>query len=177
MRSRLSAKRTITDSDVPTPNKSTIVMDKGYFTDLAAQSRVVSGDWTRHLPQPADDVSIVGTMETIYQQIELHIDNFYSNAEPSSGGILENTHALLSEIDSGLVRPTLPEAMMGLRHKKTIIKHSLAHLILSNITIEDDSPGSLLPRDVSELQKSLRNATKHQTKPGKWNLQSIVRMY
>jgi hypothetical protein len=159
MRSRLSAKRRNNFGGSPTPEHSSFAMGKSYLSGSVVQS-VESADWTRYLPQPADDSFITGTVETIYQQIELHVDNFYSNASPSADRISENARALLTEMDTGLVRPSLSEAMM--RRKQT-----LARLLLSNMTIEDGSPGSLLPRDIAELQRSLQTAAKHQTKPGK----------
>jgi hypothetical protein len=167
MRSRLSAKKRTNDTNISTPNDSTYEMNKGYFSESVVESKDGSGDWTRHLPQPADDISIVTTIETICQQIELHVDNFYSNTEPPQDSISERTRALLHEIDTGLVPPPLSEAMMEYKFKKTLVKQALAYLILSNITIEDGSPGSLLPHDVAELQRSLQSAARYQTKPGK----------
>ncbi|KAH0286311.1 hypothetical protein M436DRAFT_68052 [Aureobasidium namibiae CBS 147.97] len=164
MRSRLHAKRRVNYTDGSSPERSNVAMDKSYFAG-SVRKGVGSGDWTRHLPQPADDEFITRTIETIYQQIELHVDNFYSNATPSSDRVSESARALLSEMDTGLVRPPLPEAMTKYRHKKTLVKQTLARLILSNITIEDGCPGSLLPRDVAELQRSLQNVNDHQTKP------------
>lgn len=166
MRSRLHAKRRVDYTDGSSPERSNVAMSKSYFAG-SVRKGVESGDWTRHLPQPADDEFINRTIETIYQQIELHVDNFYSNATPSSDRVSESARALLSEMDPGLVRPSLPEAMTKYRHKKTLVKQTLARLILSNITIEDGCPGSLLPRDVAELQRSLQNVNDHQTKPGK----------
>ena len=166
MRSRLHAKRRVNYTDGSSPERSNVATDKSYFTG-SVRKGVESGDWTRHLPQPADDEFITRTIETIYQQIELHVDNFYSNATPSSDRVSESARALLSEMDTGLVRPPLPEAMTKYRHKKTLVKQTLARLILSNITIEDGCPGSLLPRDVAELQRSLQNVNDHQTKPGR----------
>jgi hypothetical protein len=166
MRSRSSAKRRNDFGGSPTPEHSSFAMGKSYLSGSVVQS-VESADWTRYLPQPADDSFITGTIETIYQQIELHVDNFYSNASPSADRISENARALLTEMDTGLVRPSLSEAMMRRKHKKTLVKQTLARLLLSNMTIEDGSPGSLLPRDIAELQRSLQTAAKHQTKPGK----------
>ncbi|CAD0087553.1 unnamed protein product, partial [Aureobasidium mustum] len=70
-----------------------------------------------------------------------------------------------TDIDTGLIRPSLSEAMVRYRYKMTIIKQALANMIFSNITIEDESPGSLLPRDVAELQKSLQTATRDRSRP------------
>lgn len=171
MRSRLSAKRRNNYTDGPSAEHSSVAMDKSYFS--GSVKTVESGDWMKHLPQPADDEVITRTIETIYQQIELHVDNFYSNAAPTSDRVSDNARALLTELDTGLVRPSLSEAMTRYRHKKTLVKQTLARLILSNITIEDGCPGSLLPRDVAELQRSLQNADNHQTKPGRRWLQYI----
>ncbi|KAG9515451.1 hypothetical protein KCV07_g7407, partial [Aureobasidium melanogenum] len=165
MRSRLSAKKRTKASHVLTPDDSTYAMNKGYFSESVVESKCGSGDWMRHLPQPADDVSIITTIETICQQIELHIDNFYSNTERPLDSISKRPRALLTEIDTGLVRPPLSEAMMRYRNKTTLIKQALAHMILSNITIEDGSPGSLLPQDIAELQKSLQSVTRYRNMP------------
>lgn len=166
MRSRLFAKKRTNDTDI-TPNDSPYEMNKGYFSESVVESKDGSENWIRHLPQPADDVSIVTTLETICQQIELHVDNFYSNTEPPLSSISERTRVSILEIDTGLVSPSLSEAMIEYRFKKMLVKQALAYLILSNITIEDGSPGSLLPQDVAELQRSLQSAARYQTKPGK----------
>ncbi|KAH0359574.1 hypothetical protein KCU65_g9880, partial [Aureobasidium melanogenum] len=165
MRSRLSTKKRTDSAHVFTPDDSTYAMSKGYFSESVAESKDGSGDWMRHLPQPADDVAIMTTIETICQQIELHVDNFYGNTERPSDSISERARALLTEIDTGLVRRPLSEAMMRYRYKTTLIKQALAHMILSNITIEDGLPGSLLPQDVAELQKSLQSATRYRNRP------------
>ncbi|KAH0173610.1 hypothetical protein KCU67_g1192, partial [Aureobasidium melanogenum] len=165
MRSRLSAKKRTNASHVFTPDDSTYAMNKGHFSESVVESKDGSGHWMRHLPQPADDVSIITTIETICQQIELHIDNFYSNTERPLDSISKRPRALLTEIDTGLVRPPLSEAMMRYLDKTTLIKQTLAHMILSNITIEDGSPGSLLPQDIVELQKSLQSVTRYRNMP------------
>lgn len=175
MRSRLSAKKRTNATDVFTPDDSTYAMNKGYFSESVVESKDGSGDWMRHLPQPADDLSIVTTIEAICQQIELHVDNFYSNTEPPLDSMSERARALLPEIDTGLIQPSLSEAMTEYRFKRTLVKQALAYLIFSNITIEDGSPGSLLPHDVAELQRSLQSAAKYQNKPGKWCPRFIAR--
>jgi hypothetical protein len=176
MRSRLSDKKRTNDIDVSTPDDSTYEMNKGYFSESVVEAKDGSGDWMRHLPQPADDVSIVTTIETLCQQIELHVDNFYSNVEPPLDSVSEMTHALLLEIDTGLIQPTFPDAIMNSRSKRTLVKQALAYLILSNITIEEGSPGSLLPQDVAELQRSLESAARYQNKPGKCCPHPIARI-
>lgn len=152
-------------------------MHKGYFSEPVVESKDGFGDWMRHLPQPADDVSIITTIETICQQIELHVDNLYFNTERPLDSISERARAFLTEIDTGLVRRPLPEAMMRYRCKTTLIKQALAHMIFSNITIEDGSPGSLLPQDVAELQKSLQSATRYRNRPGEFYPRFITRIY
>jgi hypothetical protein len=80
--------------------------------------------------------------------------------------ISEGALTELVKMDTGLIRPSLSALMMGNRPKTTLLKHLLAHLILSNITIEGSTPGSFLPRDICTLYKSMEDATEHQKKTG-----------
>lgn len=141
-------------------------LEKGRFSERTTEHRSGFGDWTKHLPQPTDDVSIGMAIRTILQQIELHVDNFYSNMGLTWESIPESALTELLKMDTGLIQPSLSALMMGTRPKTTLLKHLLAHLILSNITVEGSAPGSFLPRDISSLYKSMEDAAKHQEKPG-----------
>jgi hypothetical protein len=141
-------------------------LEKGRFSEHATELRSEFGDWTKHLPQPTDDVSIGMAIKSVLQQVELHVDNFYSNTESTWESIPEGALTELVKMDTGLIRPSLSALMMGNRPKTTLLKHLLAHLILSNITIEGSTPGSFLPRDICTLYKSMEDATEHQKKTG-----------
>jgi hypothetical protein len=141
-------------------------LEKGRFSEHTTELGSEFGDWTKHLPQPTDDVSIGMAIKSVLQQVELHVDNFYSNTESTWESIPEGALTELVKMDTGLIRPSLSALMMGNRPKTTLLKHLLAHLILSNITIEGSTPGSFLPRDICALYKSMEDATKHQKKTG-----------
>jgi hypothetical protein len=145
---------------------SSYPLEKGRFSEHTTELRSELGDWTKHLPQPTDDVSIGMAIKSVLQQVELHIDNFYSNTESTWESISGDALTELVKMDTGLIRPSLSALMIGNRPKTTLLKHLLAHLILSNITIEGSTPGSFLPRDICTLYKSMEDATKHQEKMG-----------
>jgi hypothetical protein len=164
---RRSTKGHVTENTLcPPVDTSGYPLEKGRFLEHTIELRSEFGDWTKHLPQPTDDVSIGMAIKSVLQQVELHVDNFYGNTESTWESISEGALTELNKMDTGLIRPSLSALMMGHRPKTTLLKHLLAHLILSNITIEENTPGSFLPRDICNLYKSMEDATKHQKKMG-----------
>lgn len=120
--------------------------------------------WMEHLPQPADDEKIRRSMKTLYHQIELHVENFYSDT--TSSQISESAQAEMYKLDSELMVPSLYDMMMQSRSKIALIKHTFAWLILTNIDAYDVNVAPLLPPDLTILTKTLRNADPDNLKPG-----------
>jgi hypothetical protein len=118
--------------------------------------------WQKHLPQSADDKTIRGSVKTLFDQVELHVENFYRD---SSVAMTENLQAELLRVDS----PHLPESIVALlpraRSQAPLIKHCLLSYIVASISTDDNSVQSLLPADYATLPHLARASS--QKKPGK----------
>lgn len=126
-------------------------------------SQPAAPTWEKHLPQSADDKTIRSTVKTLFDQVELHVENFYRDAAvPMS----ENLQAELLRVDS----PHLPEPIVALlpraRSQIALIKHCLLSYIVASISTDDNSVQSLLPADYATLPHLARASG--QKKPGKY---------
>jgi hypothetical protein len=123
---------------------------------------VAISKWQKHLPQSADDNTIRSSVKTLFDQVEVHVENFYRD---SAVQVTESQQADLLRVDS----PHLPESIVALlpraRSQTALIKHCLLSYIVASISVEDDSVQSLLPPDYATLPHLARAAG--QKKPGK----------
>jgi hypothetical protein len=116
-----------------------------------------------HLPQSESDSTIRNAVQAMYTQIELHVDNYYRDANVKMTPELQHE---LMKVDS----KHLPDSVAGLLpHTRTptvLIKHCLAQLIISHISLEDkDAKDSFLPTDFTALPATFSTSTTG--KPGK----------
>jgi hypothetical protein len=104
--------------------------------------------WQKHLPQSADDQTIRASVTTLFDQVEVHVENFYRDSAVS---MTEAIQAELLRVDS----PHLPESIVGLlpraRSQTALIKHCLLSYIVASISTDDNSVQSLLPTDYATL--------------------------
>lgn len=106
------------------------------------------------LPQPMDDNSIKMAMRTLYQQIELHVENFYQeNSVPESRDSMDSFLSLTSTTSP------MPSS------KLVAIKQALAHLILTHISADHPPATSFLPPEFTSLAQSVDRNTNHNTGP------------
>jgi len=124
--------------------------------------------WEKHLPQPADDNSIRLTVKTFLHQVELHVENFYSDAAAPSN-VSEELQTELQKLDSPFLPKPLAAVLPQARVKTALIKHCLAHLIVKNITAEDNSDPSqsFLPLEFVALPNTIARTHSNSSKPGK----------
>lgn len=104
--------------------------------------------WQKHLPQPADDKTVRSAVGTLFEQVELHVENYYRDSAVS---VSEGMQAQLLRVDS----PHLPDSIVALlpraRSQTALIKHCLLSYIVASISTDDDSVPSLLPADYVTL--------------------------
>ena len=104
--------------------------------------------WQKHLPQSADDKTIRASVKTLFDQVEVHVENFYQD---STVPMTEALQAELLRVDS----PHLPESIVALlpraRSQTALIKHCLLSYIVASISTDDNSVQSLLPADYATL--------------------------
>lgn len=118
--------------------------------------------WMQHLPQRADDKTIERTAITLYDHVELHVDNFYDNL--SDVRLNEAAKMEMLKLDTKMVTPSLWDAISRTRKKTALIKHALAYLILSRIDLKYLGKESFLPSEFANLM-SLVQVSK-ESKPG-----------
>ena len=118
-----------------------------------------------YLPQSADDMAIRQRTKNILDQVELHVENFYQNAQnPDS----RSTDKELALFNSPQLLEPLPSLLEYSADKVSPIKHALAHLVTSSISMNAKPTESLLPAELLALPNSLAlTKPAAQTKPGK----------
>jgi hypothetical protein len=121
--------------------------------------------WEQHLPQSESDGTIRTSVKALFDQIELHVENFYRNAAVS---ISPEIQSQLTQVGSS----HLPDSIVGLLPQTStptmLIKHCLAALIVSRITPETDTSASFLPADFVALPLAMGGTrTSANNKPGK----------
>ncbi|KAK4542173.1 hypothetical protein LTR36_007020 [Oleoguttula mirabilis] len=98
--------------------------------------------WEQYLPQSLDDRTVQGSVKTLFDQVQLHVENFYANADVKLTPDVANN---LSKLQT----PHLPDHVASvIASSKTalpIIKHCLAYLVTQSISIGTGSPHTLLP--------------------------------
>ena len=114
-------------------------------TGVKEKSSSSSGDsgysWQAYLPQGADDQTIKRDVKTLFDQIELHVDNYYTkaNIQLDSG-----TREALSQFNDDSLPDSIEALMANPQTTLPTIKHCIARTLIARM-----SPGhertSLLP--------------------------------
>jgi hypothetical protein len=121
--------------------------------------------WEIHFTQPADDSTISRGIKTVFHQIELHVENFYSDTAATQ--ITEAIEAAVTPFDTGLLPTPLKVTMQAAKSKRAVIKQCLAHLIISRINTESLPDHSFLPPEIATLPSLLaRTDSNKKSKPG-----------
>ncbi|KAK5717843.1 hypothetical protein LTR15_008684 [Elasticomyces elasticus] len=108
--------------------------------------------WEQHLPQGEDDRTIQTTVKALFDQIQLHVENFYITADV-------RIHSDIATALSALSTPHLPgpitTVLASSRSHLPVIKHCLAYLVAESMS------GN---RDLSLLPMSYRAVVKDSTR-------------
>jgi hypothetical protein len=156
-------------SSFTTPEKS----DRGAAAGLARSMSPPLVDskhaWELHLPQPVDDMTLQQAMKTLYDRLELHIENFYSDSSTSTASNQAIDETKWASAIQHLETPHLPAPVGTLlqqtRAKTVIMKHCLAHLVVSGIDPSVvDGTFPLLPDEITSIPRAAAKGDKN--KPG-----------
>lgn len=132
-------------------NEKALPKDPSHREDVMIAAPV----WQKHIPQSADDKTIRSSVKTLFDQVEVHVENFYRDSVVS---LTESQKAELRRVDS----PHLPESIVALlpraRSQTALIKHCLLSYIVASISTDDNSVQSLLPADYATLPHLSRAA-------------------
>lgn len=127
--------------------------------------------WEQHLPQSESDSTMRTSIKALFDQIELHVENFYRNSAVSISPEMQRE---LMKVDSSY----LPDSVVGLLSQTgtptMLIKHCLTHLIISRITADSDAPASFLPVDFVALPRAMGGTRANKDKPGKQHAKRLV---
>jgi hypothetical protein len=101
--------------------------------------------------------------------VELHVENFYTDSA-AAFSMTDKLQTELLKVDS----PHLPDSVVKLlpqiRSKTVLMKHCLAHLLVSNVSADGVIGHSFLPYDFIALPQAINMAKPANAKPGKFFL-------
>ena len=124
-----------------------------------------SDSFETYLPQSADDRTVQNTAKTIFDQIELHVENFYQNTSRMS---TQPTEADVKTFNSPYLSGSLGALLAQSRNAVPLIKHSLAHFVTDSISLIANPEATLLPDEFVLLPSTVKGAnTRTSLKPGK----------
>lgn len=129
-----------------------------------------SAAFENYIPQPADDATVKHNVNTIMDQIELHVENFYQN---SSAAPSTRNNAELALFDSPYLAASLASLLPRSKNKTHLVKHALAQHIISSISPTSSHAKSLLPQEFVLLPDAIRSA-KTGGKPGESSVSSQI---
>ena len=136
-----------------------IVLGKSHGAQATHEDpRDQTGDsaWTKRMPHPVDDYDMARRVKTLYNQIELHVENFYQNANVLGSTILDDAQDALLSLESGRLPSSLPTSILHSPASTSVIKHTLSWLIISRISLSARPVDSFLPADYAGLTQIVK---------------------
>ena len=89
--------------------------------------------WEQFLPQSLDDHTIQNSVKVLFDQIQLHVENFYFNPHDPIK-IPPEGHERLSELQTPHLPGPLVDCMKSSRSVLPVIKHCLAYQVVQGMT-------------------------------------------
>ena len=128
-----------------------------------------------YLPQSADDRTIQQKVRSTFDQLELHVENFYRN--PSSSALRPDNEEL-AVFDSPYLSASLASLLPHSRNRLGIIKHALVQFVTSSLSPTADSARSLMPTEYTLLPSTITSTKSSVTlKPSKYLLPHMCCAY
>ena len=117
--------------------------DKAAVTEKSTPNADVVGfSWLPYLPQGADDRTLQSAVKTLFDQVELHVDNFYKRDTVDMDSAI---HQALARVDTGKLPGPIDDLVQSSRLILPVIRHCIADLLVSTITPSEAPQYSLLP--------------------------------
>jgi hypothetical protein len=125
---------------------------------VATLQRTIDNDLDSLLPQEADDNTMRTKASTLFDQFELHVENYYRDVKVSIPPAMESE---LSRFSSPHLSEPLVAFLNSTSRPMTLIKHSLAVHVISLTSTTGESARSLLPQELVGMARTvnLRNPT------------------
>ena len=115
------------------------------------RSNIDTSEYERYLPPSADDKAIEQRTMNTFDQIELHVENYYQNISNTS---TRPNDRELASFNSPYLPKSLASMLSHSRDGTTLIKHVLAYLVISSISPSAKPGSSLLPAEFVGLPTS-----------------------
>ena len=123
--------------------------------------------WELHLPQPADDTKLRQGVRTLYDRLELHVENFYTDSRTPGSSQATGDKIWRAALQK-LGTPYLPVPLESLSQQAeamtVVINHCLAYLVISGIDAHTESPFPFLPAEVTAVPRGAARGDKN--RPG-----------
>jgi hypothetical protein len=152
------------------PNSRNVNQEKSLPTAPLLGGRAAGG-WEQHLPQSESDSTMRTSVKALFDQIELHVENFYRNAAVPISPELQTD---LMKVHSSYLPDSVVSLLSQTKTQTQLIKHCLAYLIVSRIAADSDAPASFLPADFVALPRAMGGTRANQDKPGKQHAKRFV---
>lgn len=117
-----------------------------------------------YLPQPKDDGTIGKSIKTLFNRIDLHVDNFY---EKYGRQIDNDLKSRLNQIDSGELPQAAHELLAHSEFALPVLKHMIASLLISMSTPSRHSDAPLLPARLAEWPMKLEESNNARESQGR----------
>jgi hypothetical protein len=135
---------------------------------FVSQGQTIDSDLDRLLPQEADDSTIRKKASTLFDQLELHIENYYSDVRVAITPAMESE---LSRFSSPHLSEPLVAFLNSTSRPRQLIKHSLAFHVISLTSAAGESTRSLLPLGIVEMARAVN---KRKPTPGMHNFLPFI---
>ncbi len=110
-----------------------------------------------YLPQSADDGTVQNAVKTLFDQVDLHVDNYYrKTGKPLSSEAIERLQAF----DSKHLPAPIGDMMSDPQTIQSTAKHSIAACLIKRITPSANASGSLLPGHLAVTPDVLKDTSK-----------------
>jgi hypothetical protein len=145
-------------------HKKSKKLEFAHCTDkkIASGNQTTSPAWQRLIPQPIDDETMSTLIKSLFDQITLHVDNFYAWKSFQLPDLpLDTFTRLNTNVPPGSLRELMVDSGMQL----DVIKHCIAFILTSKIVpgVEADEkllpphlaliPGRLAPNSVDQAKR------------------------
>lgn len=147
-RRRPKNKSSIHHNDSPTAAEPHYSSKHATFAKESQFAVVPKGvvDWQKHLPQEKDDAAIVRSIETIYDQVQIHIEGFY---RAKAGKLTSQDIALLGRYCSDSFSDDLRDLPSALPLLEAIFIRWIVH----RISLRSSTRQSFLPSEYTKVPK------------------------
>ena len=127
---------------------------------VAEKSSSSSGDsgfgWQAYLPQSADDNTVQRDVKTLFDQIELHVDNYYTKANVR---VDSGTREALSLYDEATLPTSIESLIANPQTTLPTIKHCIAKVLIARMSPGFEDGASLLPAYLTSEPAKLKSSS------------------